>query len=118
MALVSDACTALAVWAALACMPLHAQSVQVAPGAAGRIMGEVVALDAATQNISLKTDNGEAVTVVLTGRATLRKVPPGAPDLAKAAAIAFADLSIGFGDGLRNPETRRHCRSGYLQIVL
>ena len=95
MALGSHPRTVPAVWAALFCLPLYAQPVQTQSGGTVRIIGEVVALDTAIQNITLKTDKGEAVTVVLTGRATLRKVPPGAPDLAKAAAIAFADLGIG-----------------------
>lgn len=69
---------------------------QPAPASASsRMLGEVVGLDAPSKRISLKDAKGEAITVTLTGKATLRKVPPGAPDLTKAAAIDFSDLAVG-----------------------
>jgi hypothetical protein len=65
------------------------------PAAAGQVIGEVTALDAQSRQISLKTDQGEAVAVTVGDSTSFRRVPPGAQDLTKATRIAFSDLSVG-----------------------
>jgi len=95
MALEPAARAALAAWAVLACLPARAQTPQTSSGATGRVIGEVVAFDAAARRISLKTDKAEVWIIVLPESATLRRVPPGAADLAKAAVIAFSELARG-----------------------
>lgn len=85
----------VALWAMLSCVPMRAQTTQSAPGGNVRVLGDVVALDALTRRVSLKSDKGEAVTVVLTEQTALRKVPPGASDLTKAVMITFSDVGVG-----------------------
>jgi transcription antitermination factor NusG len=61
----------------------------------GQVIGEVTALDPQSRQISLKTDQGEAVTVTVGDSTSFRRVPPGAKDLTTAARIAFPDLGVG-----------------------
>jgi hypothetical protein len=63
--------------------------------ASGRVIGEVTALVAQPRQISLKTDNGEKVTVAVGDSTAFRRVPPGAQDLTKATPIVFTDLGVG-----------------------
>lgn len=65
------------------------------PTTSGRVIGEVTALDAQSRQISLKTDQGEAVTVTVSDSTSFRRVPPGAQDLTKATPIALSDLGVG-----------------------
>ena len=58
-------------------------------------IGEVTALVAQSRQISLKTDQGEAVTVTAGDSTSFRRVPPGAKDLTTATRIAFSDLGVG-----------------------
>jgi hypothetical protein len=68
-----------------------------APGAkpAGRIIGEVTAVDTAARTLSLKPDQGGAVAVTLTEKALFLRVPPGEKDLTKASRISFSDITAG-----------------------
>ena len=61
----------------------------------GQVIGEVTALDPQSRQISLKTDQGEAVTVTVGDSTSFRRVPPGAKDLTTATRIAFPDLGVG-----------------------
>jgi len=61
----------------------------------GQVIGEVTALDAQSRQISLKTDQGEAVTVTVGESTSFRRVPPGAKDLTTATRIALSDLGVG-----------------------
>src|ERR1017187_10525381 len=72
----------------------QSQSTQT-PAASGQVIGEVTALDPQSRQISLKTDQGEAVTVTVGEVTSFRRVPPGAKDLTTAARIAFPDLGVG-----------------------
>jgi hypothetical protein len=60
-----------------------------------RPLGVVTAIDPATRQITLKTDAGPAM-VVLVGEATkFQRVAPGEKDLANAKEIAFAEVAVG-----------------------
>lgn len=63
--------------------------------AASQVIGEVTALDAQSRQISIRTDQGEAVTVAIADGATFRKVPAGAGDLTQATRIAAAEVGVG-----------------------
>jgi hypothetical protein len=63
--------------------------------AASQVIGEVTALDAQFRQISIRTDQGEAVTVAISDSTTFRKVPAGAQDLTKATRIAPTDVGAG-----------------------
>jgi hypothetical protein len=60
-----------------------------------RVIGEVTTLAPASGQISLKTDRGDAVTVVVVSGAALRKVPPGVQDLTGATRIDFSAIAVG-----------------------
>jgi hypothetical protein len=62
---------------------------------AGQVIGEIAAIDSQSRQISLKTDKGEAVAVVVAETTVFRRVPPGAQDLTKAVRIAFSDVGKG-----------------------
>ena len=85
--------------ALLACLPVLAvpagQSQSTPTPAASQVIGEVTALDAQSRQISLKPDQGEAVTVTVSDSTSFRRVPPGAQDLTKATRIALSDLGVG-----------------------
>ena len=73
-------------WAALA-------AAQAVP--AGRIIGDVTAVDTAAKRLTVKADQGEAVAVVLDEKTLYLRVPPGEKDLKKASKIALADIGTG-----------------------
>lgn len=60
-----------------------------------RVIGEVTALAPASGQISLKTDKGDAVTVVVVSGAALRRVRPGVQDLTAATRIDFSAIAVG-----------------------
>jgi len=62
---------------------------------AGQVIGEIAAIDPQSRQISLKTDKGESVAVVVADTTVFRRVPPGAQDLTKAVRIAFSDVGNG-----------------------
>jgi hypothetical protein len=63
-----------------------------------RVLGVVTKMDAGARQITLKTDAGE-VAVAVDAKAKVLRVPPGATNLATAAAIELTDISV--GDRLR-----------------
>jgi hypothetical protein len=58
-----------------------------------RTIGEVAAKTA--EQITVKTDAGEAVNVAITSETKFLRVPPGETSLSKAAAITLQDLQVG-----------------------
>ena len=62
---------------------------------ADQVTGEVTALAAKSGQISLKTDKGDAVIVIISGGTVFRKVPPGAQSLSAAARIDFSAVGVG-----------------------
>ncbi len=78
-----------ALLAGLALRPAMAQT------ASSRVIGEVTGLNAASRQITLKTDKGDVVTVVAAGSAALRRVPPGVQDLNSAIRIDFSGIGVG-----------------------
>ena len=62
---------------------------------AGQVIGEIAAIDPQSRQISLKTDKGESVAIVVADTTVFRRVPPGAMDMTKAVRIAFSDVGKG-----------------------
>lgn len=60
-----------------------------------RVIGEVKAIDAAARQMTVKTDAGSMVTVVLSDATSYMRLPPGETTLAKATKITFADIGEG-----------------------
>ena len=58
-------------------------------------IGEVKSIDAATKQLSIKTDAGSTVTVSLTDKTTYKKLAPGETSLTNATDVTFADLAEG-----------------------
>jgi Ni2+-binding GTPase involved in maturation of urease and hydrogenase len=82
---------------ALAALLLQAQAPEAAKpesGAASRIIGEVTA-PVQNQHISVKTDQGSEINVVLQEKTLYLRVPPGEKDLKKATRIALKDIDPG-----------------------
>jgi len=63
--------------------------------AQGQVTGEVTAVDAAARRVTIKTAQGEAVTVQLDDDASIKRVPPGATSLAQSAPITFEEIAVG-----------------------
>jgi hypothetical protein len=63
--------------------------------ASSQVIGEVAAIEAQSRQVSLKSDKGEMITVALSETASVRKVPPGAQDLTRAARIPFSEIAKG-----------------------
>jgi len=68
-------------------------SAQTPAPAAGRVTGTVTAVNAASKQISVKTDKGEEIN--LTTLTFLRRMPPGETDTKKATPIALTDVTAG-----------------------
>ena len=60
-----------------------------------RVIGEVKAIDAGARQMTVKTDAGSLVTVVLNDATSYMRLPPGETTLAKATKITFADVGEG-----------------------
>src|SRR5829696_1164502 len=58
-------------------------------------IGEVKTIDAATKQMTIKTDAGSVVTVSLTDKTTYTRLVPGEQSLTNATDIAFTDVSEG-----------------------
>jgi co-chaperonin GroES (HSP10) len=59
------------------------------------VIGEVKAIDAATKQMTLKTDAGATVTVALNDATSYLRLPPGETTKANATKIAFTDVAEG-----------------------
>jgi hypothetical protein len=66
------------------------------PGiAAKHAIGEVKSIDAAAKQITIKTDAGSTVSVVLSDKTTYKRLAPGETSLTNAADITFTDVAEG-----------------------
>ena len=60
-----------------------------------QVIGEAKAIDPATRQVTVRTDTGVLVTIMLDGNADLIRVPPGDKTLEKGVKITLADISEG-----------------------
>ncbi|HWS90264.1 MAG TPA: hypothetical protein VN282_25060 [Pyrinomonadaceae bacterium] len=60
-----------------------------------RLVGEVTAVDAAAQTITVRADSGETVTLSTTGQTTYTRMPPGVTDLKLGEKVAFDAVRVG-----------------------
>ena len=58
-------------------------------------IGEIKSIDAATKQLTIKTDAGAMVSVTLSDKTTYKKLAPGEQSLANATDLTFADLGEG-----------------------
>jgi hypothetical protein len=63
--------------------------------AAKHAIGEVKTIDAATKQLTIKTDAGSVVTVTVGDKTTYKKLAPGEQSLANATDITFTDIAEG-----------------------
>lgn len=63
--------------------------------AQNRILGEVLAIDLNTRRMTLKTAQGDQVTIECDEKTVYRRVPAGEKTLDKAVAISLAEISVG-----------------------
>src|SRR3954453_4574226 len=74
----------------------NAQAPVADPGiTATRVIGEVKTIDAPAKQLTVKTDAGSEVMVVLSDATTYSRLPPGETTLDKAVTIALTDLGEG-----------------------
>lgn len=59
------------------------------------LIGEVTAIDPATNQITVKTDAGASVSVAVNAQTRYRRLPPGQTSLATAETITNADVKVG-----------------------
>jgi hypothetical protein len=64
-------------------------------GSANRIVGEVTAIDAAGNQLTVRSDNGNAVVVVVDDKTNYMKALPGARNLEGATRIAISNINVG-----------------------
>jgi hypothetical protein len=62
---------------------------------ATRVIGEVKAIDATAKQLTVNTDAGSVVTVVLSDATAYTRLPPGETTMAKATKITFTDVGEG-----------------------
>ncbi len=63
--------------------------------AAKYAIGEIKSIDAATKQLTIKTDAGSMVTISLNDKTTYKKLAPGEKSLTNATDVTFADLAEG-----------------------
>ena len=63
--------------------------------AAKHAIGAITSIDAATKQLTIKTDAGSTVTVSLSDKTTYKKLAPGEQSLTNATDVTFADLAEG-----------------------
>jgi hypothetical protein len=68
---------------------------QQSDAAQRRAVGEVVSVDAAARRIVVRTDAGESVTVEVSERTNVSRLPAGATTQDKAVKISFSEISVG-----------------------
>jgi hypothetical protein len=64
-------------------------------GGRAQISGTVTSVDAGAPHLSLKSDQGADVSVTITDRTVIRRIPPGETDSRKGVAIALAGVAAG-----------------------
>ena len=76
--------------------PLPGQSREESAGPArSRLIGEVTAIDADTNRLTLKTDDGKTSTATLSSTTRCLLVPPGETSLKNATKIEMAEIAVG-----------------------
>ncbi len=70
----------------------QAQTSQTTPA---RVLGDVSAINAANNQVTLKTSEGRLVNVLIDARTLYRRVAPGETTLEHASVISFADIAVG-----------------------
>ena len=82
-----------------AAVVVNGQAVQTPTGAPRtaqqHLIGEVIAMDPAAGRITVKTDAGTSVSVVVNERTIYRRLPPGQTSLAAATTINSGDVKVG-----------------------
>ena len=68
---------------------------QTSPSTQARVLGDVSAIDAANNQVSLKTSEGRLVTVLVHAKTLYRRVAPGETTLEHASVISFEDIAVG-----------------------
>jgi hypothetical protein len=68
---------------------------QTAGSTAQRVAGTIDSVDAGAKRISVRSDKGQTVTLTITDRSFLRRLPAGEADMKKAVPIVFTDLAAG-----------------------
>lgn len=61
----------------------------------GRALGEVTAIDQSAGQLTLKTDQGETVAIVVNEKSAYLRVPPGESTLEKAVKSSLAEIRVG-----------------------
>ena len=89
---------ALALVVTLTCRQTYAQNITAQADASitsNRVIGELKAIDAASKQITVKTDASSLVNVTVADSTAYSRIPPGATTLDKVTKITFADLGVG-----------------------
>ena len=60
-----------------------------------RLIGEVTAVDAAARQVTVRSDTGETVTIMVGDQTAYTRLPPGETNLQKGEAATFADVHVG-----------------------
>ncbi|HKP36362.1 MAG TPA: hypothetical protein VJT71_05850 [Pyrinomonadaceae bacterium] len=64
---------------------------------ATRVVGKVAEINAAAGRMTVKTDAGSLVTVIISEKTTFERMPPGETDRSKAIKTSLAELTVGDG---------------------
>lgn len=97
----------LLVIALCALAPLLVARAQTSDSAitATRVFGKVTAIDAPAGKITVKTEAGSVVNVMVNADTAYERMPPGETDPSKAVKIALADIAVGDGVYVRGRVT-------------
>jgi len=75
------------------------QTPEPAPSSTGatqtRVVGNVTAVNKTEPEVTIKSDNGESITIVLSPSSSLLRLPAGETSAQKAIKIALADIAVG-----------------------
>lgn len=80
------------------------------------LIGEVMAVDAATHQLTVRTDAGANVTVTVDERTVYRRVPPGQTNLENAERITSADVHV--GDRVLVPNGAAGAQAAARQVIV
>ncbi|HYY97475.1 MAG TPA: hypothetical protein VE642_02735 [Pyrinomonadaceae bacterium] len=89
------ACAALALCASQFDAAAQTAQTPAAKPTRQRVIGEVTAVDASANGVTVRTDAGETVAVTTDDKTTFRRLPPGETSLDKATPATFADVRVG-----------------------
>jgi hypothetical protein len=81
--------------AAFACVLLGAAAFAQTPAPANNVLGDVIATDAGSKQIFVKTDAGSVVVITVPEGTRILKNPPGEKGLDKATPMQLADIAAG-----------------------